>query len=291
MFNIQPPTANPGGEIRMFRTADGVWRKPAPMTDGDLERAAPAALAVEQHDSRSDKYQPIPTMDVVEALRKATGVEVYGASQAGTSKKDRIGYTKHVLRLRRPEDAGSPDAPELLLTNSYDGSSSYRLDLGVYRQVCANGLVVGSTWDSVRVRHIGEDAIPEMIDGSKRLARLFVPLQESIALMRQTPTSDAVRMVFARNAIALRHHKDDQVDPRAVLQPKRSYDRETDLWSTLNVLQENLLRGGYERGRPDSDGVIQSRRVRAITGQDQNAEFNRQIWTLAEQIREASQLA
>jgi len=46
--------------------------------------------------------------------------------------------------------------PELVLLNSYDLAWPFIVDLGAYRQVCSNGLVIGTILLQLRRRHVSE---------------------------------------------------------------------------------------------------------------------------------------
>lgn len=268
-------------------TRDGVYRSSEPMTAEQISRAAPAAFAQEAHASRSDQYQPIPTMAVVEALKRSVGVEVFGATQAAARKADRRGHTKHVLRLRRPDAGDQADTPELVLTNSYDGSTAYRLNLGAYRFVCANGLMVGDTWDSARVMHKGEDAIPEMVEQTQRLASRFDDIRDTVADLKRVTLEPEAQAAFARAAIALRHEGEEaaSIRPADVLYSRRQADQGADLWTVFNRAQERITRGGYWKLSTDSKGRRTPRRVRAVKGIDQNSQLNRALWTLTEEMQ------
>ncbi|MGG6549144.1 UNVERIFIED_CONTAM: DUF945 domain-containing protein, partial [Prevotella sp. 15_C9] len=67
-----------------------------------------------------------------------------------------------------------------------------------------------------------------------------------------------------------------------LLRPRRFDDRESDLWSTFNRVQENLVKGGLD-GRT-ANGRRQ--RTRPVQGIDQNVRLNRALWLLAEGMRE-----
>lgn len=275
--------------IDLRLTADGVYRSAHPMTADQISRAAPAAFASGAHDSRSDRYTPIPTMTVVEALRRAVGVEVYGATQAGARDADRRAHTKHVLRLRRPDQAANGDTPELVLTNSYDGSTSYRLNLGCYRFVCANGLMVGDTWDEARVKHMGEDAIPAMIEQTQRLAARFDDVRDAVADLKRVQLEPEAQIAFARSAALLRHDSDaETVEPRDLLRVRREADKSADLWTTFNRVQERLIRGEYYKTARDKYDRPTLRRVRPVKGVDQNSAINRALWTLTEEMAKLS---
>lgn len=270
---------------QLMLTRDGVYRSARPMTVDDIARAAPAALAVEAHESRSDRYQVIPTMTVVDALRRAVGVEVYGATQAKTRIHDKKGHTKHVLRLRRPEDEGKPEAPELVLTNSYDGSSSYRLDLGCYRFVCANGLMVGETWDKARVPHMGTSAVEQMVHDTRRLAGQFDTIRDTVEHFKAIALDPRQARAFGAAAAALRHDPaTETVNPESVIRARRQADTASNLWTVYNRAQESITRGGYYKATRDEHGIIQQAKVRPVKGIDENSKLNRALWTLAEEM-------
>jgi hypothetical protein len=61
------------------------------------------------------------------------------------------------------------------------------------------------------------------------------------------------------------------------LVPRRAEDVDNDLWRTLNVVQENVLRGGIPR-RSASNRLI---RTRAITAIREDVRINSGLWDLA----------
>ena len=79
------------------------------------------------------------------------------AGQQLVQDKSRQGFQKHLLRFHRRNELGravfEDSRAELILTNSHDGGSAFRLFSGVYRMVCMNGLVVGETFGEFAVRH------------------------------------------------------------------------------------------------------------------------------------------
>ena len=116
-----------------------------PLTDDTLRAYAPSIFAEAKHASRSERYAYIPTIHVLNGLRKEGFLPFYVA-QSRTRHEDRREFTKHLLRLRHVNHiqaltVGS-EFPEISLLNSHDGTSSYQMDAGIYRLVCSNGLIV-----------------------------------------------------------------------------------------------------------------------------------------------------
>jgi len=89
---------------------------------------------------------------------------------------------------------------------------------------------------------------------------------------------------LARHAMLLRYSTiaDAPVDAETLLKARRSEDEGTDLWKTLNRLQENLCRGGVSDFHQDRRGRLRS--VRALRGIDSKVSLNKGLWGLAEQL-------
>ena len=54
------------------------------LSEDELRHAAPSIFAVEAHESRSERFRPIPTIDVVRGLARE-GFMVVGAKQCRVS--------------------------------------------------------------------------------------------------------------------------------------------------------------------------------------------------------------
>lgn len=107
-----------------------------------LIKLAPSIFAQEAHSSRSDRYSYIPTLDLIDGMR-SEGFLPVKVTQAGTRDQDKKGFGKHLIRFRRHDQLDASEAREVVLLNSHDGSSGFRLMAGVYRLVCSNGLIIG----------------------------------------------------------------------------------------------------------------------------------------------------
>jgi len=68
-----------------------------------------------------------------------------------------------------------------------------------------------------------------------------------MGIMKETQLSLPEQTIFAKASLALKYGDEEDSQPishRQLLSARRSDDRQNDLWSKLNVVQENLLRGG-----------------------------------------------
>jgi hypothetical protein len=133
--------------------------------------------------------------------------------------------------------------------------------LGLYRLVCKNGLVVGArNFETVKVKHLGDPVselnalIPRLVAQRQNLNDLIGAMQarqvSPIELRDLALTVANIRLQDTQN-IAHVHAED-------LLRVRRAEDRGADLFSVLNVLQENALRFGMR---------YQTRTVDTVTGQ------------------------
>ena len=87
--------------------------------------------------------------------------------------------------------------------NSHDGSSSYQMMAGMFRFVCANGMVCGDTLQDIRVRHNG-DAVNTIIDGAYTVLESFETVSEQLEEMKSLTLNEGEQKAFARAALTLK---------------------------------------------------------------------------------------
>lgn len=257
-----------------------IARSSQPLSDGEIRRVALSIFAEDKHGSRSGRYTYIPTIEVLDGLRRE-GFEPFMACQVRTRDDSRMEFTKHMLRLRHGSRIGGDTANEIILVNSHDGTSSYQMLAGVFVFVCQNGMAVGDTIEDLRVPHRG-DVTGQVIVGAYRVLDDFERVDASREAMRAVPLDSGERDAFAKAALSLRWEPGKApVTEGQVLTPNRPEDSGHDLWKTFNVVQENLVRGGL-RGRTREG---KRTRTRPIQGIDGTVALNRALWTLAEEMR------
>lgn len=254
-------------------------RSESPLTDEQIKAVCPSIFANEKHASCSSRYTYIPTIEVLQGLRKE-GFSPFMACQTRTRDEGKADHTKHMLRLRHASAIGAAEASEVILLNSHDGSSSYQMMSGLFRFVCANGLVCGSVQSDIRVRHSG-NIIDNVIEGATQILEDFELVDGQKNSMKALTLNTGEQSAFANAALALKYETDIAPAPiteSQLLEPKRMADRAGDLWTTFNRVQENLVRGGL-RGRSATGKRVTTREVQGI---DQSIKLNRALWVLAE---------
>jgi len=266
-----------------FHRASPVLRSASPLSDDQIRAVVPSIFAIDKHDSRSERYTYIPTIDVLNGLRHE-GFQPFMVCQTRVRDDGKREHTKHMIRLRHAGDISSAEANEIILLNSHDGSSSYQMLSGLFRFVCQNGMVCGETLGDVRVPHKG-NIVQNVINGAFDVLDGFDLIREQKEGMQALTLNRDEQTAFAHAALSLRYDPTDDTPPpiteTQLLTSRRFEDRSDDLWTVFNKLQENLTRGGLH-GRSRSGRVMSTR---AVTGIDQNVKLNRALWVLADAMR------
>jgi len=221
----------------------------------------------------------IPTERVLTGLCRA-GFEPVAARQVRTRAAN-VAYARHMIRLRRRfETIKLKDAvPEVVLLNSHDGTSAYHLRLGLFRVVCTNGLIVATgTFPSVRVMH-RHDVVDAVVTGAIELSERFEQLAHEVRLMEQRLLFRDEQRHLAERALSLRYHDAPHsgMQPSQLLTCRRPEDSRESLWTLLNRIQENLIRGGLVRHA--ASGRLS--RTRRITSIREDVRLNTGLWDLA----------
>ena len=259
----------------------------------EIQQRAPSVFATEAWGQTSENYRFIPTVDVVNGLI-ANGFVPVDARQSRTRIEGKQDFTKHLLRFRHRDQFDEnrevkvgDGIPEIVLLNSHDRSSSYQISLGIFRLVCTNGMIVKSAGvDEIRVRHSGgEDIVQQVIEGSYRIIEDAPKAIAQIEQWKGIQLDEHEQGILAEAALEVRDTSLD-ISVESLLSARRYQDSGTngsrDLWRTMNVVQENLIRGGVV-GR---DANNQRRRLRGVKSVDGDTKLNRALWQLSEKMAE-----
>lgn len=184
----------------------------------------------------------INTIEIVETLQNK-GWEIYGVDEKRGSNR-RI--KNHFVKLNNPNielayKNKNEIVPQLTISNSCNGSSPIILDLGVYRQVCTNGLIVNDSIWSHKVKH-ANDSFAKLEQSLKGLEDASYKIYGNIDLMRQKELSKVEMGKLALEAALLRYSKDSDFDYTQLLNVNRIEDEGSNLWVVYNRIQENLTK-------------------------------------------------
>jgi hypothetical protein len=129
------------------------------LTLDDIRSLAPSVFT--DHgapEKTSERYVHIPTYQVIEDMDKL-GWYVSDAKEIKARK--RVGYQKHLVVFRNEDvfikgDDGDHVFPQILLSNTHDGTGAFEFRAGLFRLICSNGLVISTQdFSSMKIRHMG----------------------------------------------------------------------------------------------------------------------------------------
>lgn len=256
-----------------------------------LQQIVPSAFAVQPHESRSSRYSFIPTINVIQGMEDAGFVPVE-AKQGRSRIVGKENFTKHMIRFRSEKHAlkAEDSQVEVVLINSHDGTSAYKLMAGIFRLICSNGLIVAdSLLESISVRHTG-NVIPEVVEGAQYIFDNAPKVIEAAEEWKTIDLEPKEQLALAEVTHELRFPRDEEgktsteVTPQMLLNARRSDDEGSDLWRTFNRIQENATQGF--RRVDFSTGRRRRISVRAIRNIDGDVKINRALWSLAEKMAE-----
>lgn len=271
------------------------------MTEDAIRAVAPSVFAVTKHDSRSDRFAPIPTIEILRGLAKE-GFHVVGARQNVVRVPGKENYTKHLLRLRRfggdvaAYSVGDTLA-EMYLQNANDGTSAYNLSSALFRIQCLNSLTMKlATLDEVKVYHSGnsERVMGKVIEGTYRVLDNSVHALEAPRAWSGIELDGDEQRLFADAAALVRWGVADEAasdaepvavttyNPLGLLTPRRIEDRANDLWTTFNRVQENAIKGGVHGRTLNGEGNVRRATSRPVKAIDSDIKINKRLFDLAD---------
>ena len=262
-----------------------------PMAIVDIERHAPSVFTKGHADTLSERYAGISTADLLPPLLDQ-GFGVFGARQGTARRPDGSLFARHQLILRH-RNANTPVlgalggiVPEIHVTNSHDGSSAWSVSLGMFRQICFNGLVVGSEFAEFRLRHVGANIVDRCGRATGELwSQTGMVVDQMMRMAGRTVDQSLVR-AYSLLAYATRYPHEDVAseilgesshrggwDIQRMNRAWRHADvPQTDnVWSLFNRVQENFMAGTR-------------RRSRAITSISRDMSSNQLLWAAAADI-------
>jgi hypothetical protein len=263
-------------------TAIAIRNSRVPLTIEQVKAAAPSAFATQPYEKMSARYKYIPTSDVINGMIEA-GFKPFAASQSTARVDGKQAFTKHMIRFRTEHSLTKLGDmfPEVVLTNSHDGSGKYTLMGGIFVLVCLNGAIMSEgTIASVSIRHSGR-AVEEVARGSQQLVEHMPKAIDVISRWREMQLSPAEQNQFALQAHAVRFAPDSIIQPAQLLLPRREADNKPDLWSVFNRVQENVIKGGLTAARTETHRAVTTREVRDINA---DVKFNRAMWSIGEEL-------
>ena len=258
----------------------------------ELRQYAPAVFANKPAEGVTKNYSFIPTAEFVKNILDL-GWELHSAKQNGPNP-----YSRHMVRFTNPSMGyfnlkGDNVKPQIILDNSHNRASSAQLHMGLFRLVCTNGLVIAmpGMYTAVKFRHMAVDK-EELRKILTVAGEQYLVVGEHIDEMQQVKMLADEQEEFAIKAIASREphmfiNEDGTINvkkvtastnPLEIIKPIRGEDRADNLWTTFNVIQEKMIKGGYNR----ITGSGRQSTTRGVTNAVREVGLNKELWGIAE---------
>jgi hypothetical protein len=229
----------------------------------------PAIAASSPASFVSNKYSFIPTGQIIQkALEKDWLIrEVKGGKGVHGV------HTVKLIHKSQLDHDIEEGFPQLNIINSHNRTKRFSQVIGFYRLICSNGLIApaGLTYSTSPTLHrAGRLNMEQLSLSFSETLNQFNDIIENTKLMKDRNLSEEERMMLAQFSYYIRFRyrmfQPKKVDVKTLLQPRRSSDNGTDLWTTFNVLQENITHGGAGIGR-------------GISRLEDDLRFNQELWT------------
>uniref|UniRef100_A0A6M3L5J2 DUF945 domain-containing protein n=1 Tax=viral metagenome TaxID=1070528 RepID=A0A6M3L5J2_9ZZZZ len=251
-------------------------------TNEDLVRLAPSVGATSGSMRTSTKYKHISTLEIVDLLRE-DGWYPAAIQECRALSEERKGFQRHMIRFQHPDYYYNGERVESILTNSHDAGSSYQFNIGVFRLICSNGMIAGNTVGSIRIMHMGYNPI-HVKEASKKLLQQADTIGDKLRLFKTIQLTQDEAKILAETTIEAVYGEPAKapIHHTQLLTRRRAFDKADDLWTTTNVIQENVMKGGL-KGKNQAGRWTSTRAVKSI---DRDLKINTAIWSLAEKMAE-----
>jgi hypothetical protein len=203
------------------------------------------------HKKTSDRYQIVSTSDLITKVNSVLDVNGMPiASQKLIKANKALVGSSHAVEFtldRQMKILGDDIKPRIIVVNSYNGEKALTVLCGVFRLVCFNGLVIGSTLYRERVIHVKGETLEGKLAAlesrvNEALHWIDGKLQNTVSefLSIETPIATQLRIV---EGLGLSKRLNEKLT-FAFQNPKtlRLADQGQNAWCTYNVINEAIDR-------------------------------------------------
>ena len=255
------------------------YRSNYPISRSEITEICPAIFAAQPAPDRSLQFKYVSTIEALDALADE-GFLPFMIAQANTKDPNQLSYARHMIRLRKENTIQNEGANEIILLNANDGTTAATMLAGYIRFACSNGLVQGDNVNTVKIYHRGT-ITGQYIEGAYTVMKNFEKTDEFRDEMKSITLTKDQAIIYAEESLALKY-EDSRVPitPQLLLTPRRLADTKEDLWTTFNVVQENLTRGNQYHNAPLAKKGI----TRPVNDIKRNTALNQALWSLTEKM-------
>ncbi|MCT7432696.1 DUF945 domain-containing protein [Aliarcobacter cryaerophilus] len=262
-----------------------IFKTVKPLSNDELFNVAPSIFSESPIETVSDKYAFVPTYKVLDTFREA-GYYPIMASESKVRDEENQGYQKHIIQFRSLENLLRPNAKDeyedIVLTNSHNRTSSFIVDLAIFRIVCSNMLVVPSkSFVHHSIVHVGFNK-NKVKNAINEVTSYMPKIKELVATFKSIHLTPSEEQMLANAAIDIRFDTNTHyIKADELLKVNYEEDHAPTLWSAYNRIQEAMIRGGVKMKNLVTNKYFTSK---AINGIDATIKFNKELFEAVEQV-------
>ena len=246
----------------------------------EIQVIAPSVYQTRPISTASKEYAFVPTSKLIDDMASLNWFPTKaGQTKIRAKKEIREGFQKHTLVFSNPDyTLSDSEDPRIVVVNSHDKTCSFRFNLGIFRLVCGNGLIVCT--NNIFEQRI-EHTIYSMTEVEKNVfeyVRNFSEVARDITEYKQIPVAYAQAEDFAKQALAIRYPNEERrsnsvIQPQNLLEIRRPQDNINNIWNLFNTVQENII-------HPRGHWSAPKKRVRQIKNFSEDMRINQALWAL-----------
>lgn len=242
-----------------------------------------------KHQERSSRYVHVTTKEIGDIF-ESQGFGLVKYAQSKTKNELDQSHARHLVKFRYQNDnlKIGDTKPEIIIQNDGLGTRSLRINFGLYRLVCSNGLVVGSSFFKIKLNHDKNiltnlnDAIPKLLNQKDSLVDQYNKFIKSEITVGQV--QDLAKAAFeiqtANSSLDLVN-----IDLTQYLTSRRWADSENNGWNIYNRIQENMFRHKIYAQVKNDRNELEFKALKRVNENSQRAlEMNQELWNAATNI-------
>lgn len=214
----------------------------APKTFHSLQAATLAVSTLENSLSSrseanwSEKYVPVSVLDLVrEAYDQGYALTETITPRSKSAAKNSAAYALTLIHTEQREFMGDKVSSQIQIVNSFDAKKALKIQLGMFREVCSNGLMVGNSVKSLSARHQGDKIIESV--SSLNLVDPWPEIEAAYSWMSAKISDNQAFGIIDSLPISEKAKQDVK---HLYTNPLRIADSRGDVWSLYNTANEAM---------------------------------------------------
>lgn len=247
-------------------------------------------VQTDKHLTKSDRFKCITPAEIASVM-DAYGFDLISLKTGRAKNPDRADFQTTIARYRARDNFEVLGCNFDIVFKVPHLYGALKGMLGMFRQVCKNGLIVGRDFEMIKVPHL-ERPVVELNTLIPMLVAQRTKLVEQVKSMQGIQVTKQQLAQLAETVAKIRLDGVEnitRIEAADLLRPRRNEDVGSDLFTVLNVLQENALRYGmrYQTAKPDENQVLQYRNMttrRVSETAVKSIDLNASIWDAAAKL-------